>query len=92
MENDKITKRNLLPAVWKKDRLPFYSRRDDGSFVRSSSAKSHYVSVTGLDDEWARISSWGREYYIRRSEYDDFVKRHSSQVFSNILYIKRTDL
>ena len=80
-----------FPAVWKKDRLPFYSRRDDGSYVRSSSAKSHYVTVTGLDDEWARISSWGREYYIRRSEYDDFVKRHSSQVFSNILYIKRTD-
>ena len=81
-----------FPAVWKKDRLPFYSRRDNGSFVRSSSAKSHYVSVTGLDDEWARIASWGREYYIRRSEYDDFVRRHSSHVFSNILYLKRTDL
>ena len=65
--------------------------RDDGSFYRSSSAKSHYVSVTGLDGEWARISSWGREYYINCREYDDFVLRHSSPLFSNILYIKPTD-
>ena len=77
-----------FPAVWKKDRLPLYSKRENGSFIRSSSAKSHYVSVTGLDDEWARISSWGREYYINRTEYDDFVRRHSSRIFSNILYIK----
>ena len=80
--------RSCFPAVWKKDRLPLYSKRENGSFIRSSSAKSHYVSVTGLDDEWARISSWGREYYINRMEYDDFVRRHSSRIFSNILYIK----
>ena len=53
--------------------------------------ESHYVTVTGLDDEWAQISSWGREYYINRREYDAFVRLHSASLFSNILYIKRTD-
>lgn len=81
-----------FPLIWRKERLPFYSQKSDGSFVRSSAAKSHYVSVTGLDENWARISSWGREYYINRREYDDFVRKHSTSLFSNILYVKRTDL
>lgn len=80
-----------FPAVWKKERLPFYVRRPDGSYVRSTAAKSHYVTVTGLDDAWARIASWGHEYYINCREYDAFVRQHSVSLFSNILYIKRTD-
>ena len=80
-----------FPAIWKKERLPFYGRRPDGSFFPASSAQSHYVSVTGLDERWARISSWGREYYINRAEYDRFIRRHSTFLFSNILYIKSTD-
>lgn len=80
-----------FPLVWRKDRLPFYVRRHDGSMIPVSSAKSHYVSVTGLDEDWARISSWGREFYLSQREYDDFVRKHSTSLFSNILYIKRTD-
>ncbi len=80
-----------FPLVWRKERLPFYSRRANGSFVRTSSAKSHYVTVTGMDDSWVRISSWGREFYINRHEYDAFVKQHSTSLFSNIMYVKRTD-
>ena len=81
-----------FPLIWQRERLPFYSYRPDGSFVRSSSAKSHYVTVTGIDDTWVRISSWGREFYINREEYDDFVRKHSTPLFSNVLYVKRTDL
>ncbi len=80
-----------FPALWQKERLRFYSRRHDGSYVPSVSTKSHYVTVTGMDPDWLRISSWGREYYINRKEYEEFVKRHSSYLFSNLLYIKTTD-
>ena len=81
-----------FPLIWRKERLPFYSRRADGSFVRTSSAKSHYVTVTGMDDSWVQISSWGREFFINRQEYDAFVKQHSTPLFSNVMYVKRTDL
>lgn len=80
-----------FPAVWQKERLCFYLRTGDGNFVPSASTKSHYVTVTGMDPDWLRISSWGREYFISRREYDDFVKKHSSYLFSNLLYIKTTD-
>ena len=79
-----------FPAVWEKERLRFYVRRADGSFAPAAATKSHYVTVTGMDDEWLRVSSWGREYYIRRAEYDAFVHGHSSYLFSNILYVKPT--
>lgn len=80
-----------FPVLWQKERLCFYTRRRDGGYVPSAAAKSHYVTVTGMDPDWLRISSWGREYYISRKEYEEFVKRHSSYLFSNLLYIKTTD-
>lgn len=79
-----------FPAVWEKERLRFYVKRPDGSFLPAVATRSHYVAVTGMDEAWLRISSWGREYYIKRAEYDEFVRGHSSYLFSNILYIKPT--
>ena len=79
-----------FPAIWQKQKLPVYVRRTDGSFWPAASIKSHYVTVTGLDEDWARISSWGRKYYLNRKEYHDFVKKHSSFLFSNIVYVKPT--
>ena len=62
----------------------------DGSYVPSSSAIAHYVTATGCDGDWLRISSWGSEYYIKRSEYDDYVRRHSASLVSNILMLRKT--
>ncbi len=80
-----------FPSIWQKEKLPFYIRRSDGSFIPAAAIQSHYVTVTGLDENWAQISSWGREYFINRQEYDDFVKNHSTFLFSNIVYVKPTD-
>ena len=78
-----------FPAIWKKERLTFYVKRPDGSYSPASSARSHYITATGIDEEWLRISSWGREYYIRRSEYDAYVKKHSTSIVSNVLMLRR---
>ena len=78
-----------FPAVWKKNRLRFYRRRPDGSYVPVNSTRSHYVTATGMDEHWLRISSWGNEYYINRSEYDEYVKKHSASLVSNVLMLHR---
>lgn len=78
-----------FPAVWSKHRLSFYARRSDGSYVPVSSAKAHYITATGMDETWLRISSWGREYYISRREYDEYVRTYSASLVSNILMLRR---
>lgn len=77
-----------FPVFWMKHHLDFYVRTPDGRFVRSTATKGHYVTATGIDESWVRISSWGREYYINRAEYDRYVKKYSNYLFSNIVLLR----
>lgn len=74
-----------FPLPWGKEQLSFYSRQQSGEYRRTAAAHAHYVTVTGMDEEWLRVSSWGREYHIRRDEYDRYRKEHSCGLYSNIL-------
>ena len=78
-----------FPAVWKNHRLTLYRKQPDGFFSPASSAVAHYITATGLDETWLRISSWGGEYYINRAEYDDYVRKHSAALVSNMLMLRR---
>ena len=77
-----------FPAIWEKARLTFYRKLADNRYIPVASAKSHYITATALDLDWLRIASWGQEYYIRRDEYDEYVRKHSTYLFSNIVYLK----
>ena len=78
-----------FPAVWEKHKLKFYRKITDGNYRPAAATKAHYVTATALDAEWLRISSWGKEYYINREEYEAFVKAHSSYLFSNLVYLSK---
>ena len=78
-----------FPLFWQKKPLPFYERKSDGRYLRIAQACAHYVTVTGMDEAWLRISSWGREFYLSRREYEDYVKTHSLRLVSNILVIEQ---
>lgn len=80
-----------FPNLWHRHRLPFYQKNADGSFVKAADACSHYVTVTGLTQEWLCISSWGREYYISRKEFEAHSKDDSCELLSNIVYITRRE-
>lgn len=75
-----------FPFIWRKNRLNLYRLTDSG-YAAVSSTKAHYVTITGMDDSWLHISSWGQKYYINWDEYVEYVERHSSWIISNILYI-----
>lgn len=75
-----------FPRFWKKAALCLYRRQPDGSFAAVSRACAHYVTVTGMDAQWLRISSWGKEYYINREEYIRYIRENSSFLVSNIVY------
>ena len=77
-----------FPEFWKNKRLPLYIRTEDGAFRKAAETKGHYVTATGIDDDWVQISSWGRRYYINRREYMHYTRENSSFVFGNLLYLK----
>ena len=76
-----------FPLFWQHHKLRFYTKSVDGSYRSAVQTYAHYVTVTGLDGEWLRISSWGRLYYIRRDEFLAYVKGHSARLVSNIMLI-----
>lgn len=78
-----------FPFIWRKHKLNFYKQRVDGSYAIACQTRAHFITVTAMDKEWVRISSWGKEYYINKYEYEDYVKKFSCPLVSNMVYIKR---
>lgn len=76
-----------FPKFWRKEKLSFYKKTDDGRCIPSVKTCAHYVTVTGREGQWFQISSWGKEYYIDIREYQNYVKRYSSYLLSNIICI-----
>lgn len=66
----------------------FYKKTENGEYKRALSIKEHYVTVTGMDDEWVKVSSWGYEYYVNRVEYEAHVREHSNYIFNNIALVR----
>ena len=80
-----------IPQIWKRDGLPFYRMTPGGACVPVTSVCAHYVTVTAMDERFLTISSWGRKYYIRQDELGDYIRKHSTYLFSNILYIRKRE-
>lgn len=76
-----------FPLVWQKNKTTLYAERS-GDIRKVSSVRAHFMTVTGMDDKWLILSSWGRKYYMDRNEYKEYVSKHSGCFASNIVYIK----
>ncbi len=78
-----------FPFVWKKEKLQLYTKVGEGQYLPATKIKGHFVTVTGRAGEWIRISSWGKEYYFRISEYREYVSKHSCPLVSNTIILKK---
>ncbi len=76
-----------FPRFWDADSLTLY-RKTEGGYAPAERASAHFLSATGLDGDWLRVSSWGRELYIKRAEYDRYMRAHGS-LFTNLLHLER---
>ena len=77
-----------FPLPLHRRKLTLYTRLRSGSLIAADSVCAHYVTVTGLEGDVLQVSSWGREYFILRSEFEQYVKKYSCSLYSNVLYIK----
>ena len=82
---------NNFPWMWQKNKLGFYPAPEREGCKPAARTMAHYVTVTGSDAEWLRISSWGVEYYISKAEYCAYVDQYSSNILSNMLYIREIE-
>ena len=78
-----------FPFIWKKEKLSFYTKVNENQYLPAAKVNAHFVTVTGREGEWIRISSWGKEYYFKIGEYREYVRNHSNSVLSNVLILKK---
>lgn len=81
-----------FPWIFGKKGVTLYEKQN-GTYNKSTQARKHYMTITGMvsDDrlgELYRISSWGREYYMSRREYEEYIRRYSIGLLTNILFIR----
>lgn len=76
-----------FPRFWGTEELPLY-RADGDAFTEAARTRAHFLAVTGLDGERMRVSSWGRELYIDRADYDRYRERHGA-LFTNLLQVEK---
>ena len=77
-----------FPKIWGKERLRLYAKFPDGVFRPAGSVHAHFMTITAMDDTHIRVSSWGRKFYISKSEFEEYVKKYSGSIICNILYIR----
>ena len=78
-----------FPKFWGKQAVRLYTKNAEGTYLPASKVRAHFMIITGRDDMWLQISSWGKEYYLNFVEYREYVCRYSSFFVSNIICIKK---
>lgn len=86
---------NNFPAIWGRHELNLYVK-DESKFSdeqkvfrKQGSVCGHFVVATAIEGNCLTVSSWGRKYYINIDEYNQYVKKHSTHLYSNILEIRK---
>lgn len=77
-----------FPRVWGREELTLYRRNGAGGYAVSEQTRGHFLTVTGLDEEWMEVSSWGRRLFLRRSDYAAYMRRNGP-MFTNLLFMER---
>lgn len=77
-----------FPFPWTQHRLAFYVKGRDGSYEYACGVKGHFVTITAMNECWIRVSSWGKEYYIKKKEYMEYTRKYSTSLTGNLVYMK----
>ncbi|MBC5659778.1 hypothetical protein H8S44_08345 [Anaerosacchariphilus sp. NSJ-68] len=72
---------------WRRKKLTLY-RQENGNYFPATETKAHYVTVTGMENGYLQIASWGKEYFISWEEYLEYARKYSSFLVSNICLIQ----
>lgn len=77
-----------VPRIWENQKLDLYRQTGDGCYTAVSRVRAHYMTVTAMDDTWLTVSSWGKQFYIHRGEYEEYGRRHSLALVNNLVWLR----
>lgn len=77
-----------FPRFWGAERLPLYEKTPTG-FVEVEQVKAHFLTVTAAEGRWLTVSTWGRRLYLDRESMESYMRRVSSPLLTNVLYIQK---
>lgn len=78
---------NRFPKLWEKKGAALHRKKPDNSMYEATHTKAHFVTVLGMDDEWLRITSWGREYYLSKAEFRRYCDTVSLSLLCNMVVL-----
>ena len=78
---------NRFPAFWVKEGAVLCRKDREDTLHEEVRTKAHFVTVLGIDEEWLRITSWGREYYLSRAEFRRYCDQISLPILCNIVWL-----
>ncbi len=84
-----ITVGPKYPGIKPTHALSLYQKDSTGQLVPVKSTSGHYMTVTAMDGQWLKVSSWGDVYYINVREYLHYARKYSQYFFTNIICIRR---
>lgn len=85
---------NNFPFVWGKKGLNLYVRdlhytENEDVYKSEQTVNGHFVIITAIEKNCLTVSSWGRKYFINIDEFNKYVFRYSTHIYSNILVIEK---
>lgn len=78
-----------FPKFWEKTGLSLQVADGLGQLRPAANARAHFVTVTGMDNEWMQVSSWGRKYYVSCGDFLRYARESSNPLLCGILYMER---
>lgn len=76
-----------FPLIWRRSKVDLWADRD-GAKKHVKDVSAHFVTVTGIDEDWLTISSWGQKLYISRKELSEFAWKKSTWILTNIIDVR----
>lgn len=78
-----------VPKIWEKESLTLYRKDSAGQYQPVNKTRAHFVTITGREEMWLIVSSWGKRYAIDLGEWKRYVSEYSSYMVSNVLEIRK---
>jgi len=76
-----------FPLFWQKHPLVLYERPENSP--PAASVRAHYMVVTGMENGWLTVSSWGRKYYLPLASWREHHRYHSGHLVDGIIALRQ---